>query len=230
MCSRPLLLEFLGMWISGYTYIHTYGPPVTTIGHPCLIYPFLPLKGRWLVCDLLCPVNSSFLFLSQTPREESPSWPLKGRSKFTSSSSSTWGRPTARSSTSLRRPEEAWTRQSGHLLEEDSGDSGQGVAAWQGCRKEKDESESRWDLSLDSVLSLPLSLSSPQSDPEWIFRLFGHVSVLFVFLYLFVFKNKREKLTSHQVDRNCGTIAHRQHTSSLSICGCWAGGLLQSRD
>lgn len=127
-----------------------------------------------------------------------------------------------------------WTRQrqSAQLLEEDSGERGQGRSNATRVQNGQ-ETRARPDGTFPQAqVSLCLSLA-PQSDPEWIFRLFGHISIFFGFLcfvYLFVcfFKTKQKGKTHlfHQVARNCT----RQHTSSFSICGCQVDGLLQSCD
>lgn len=62
---------------------------------------------KWKTCRAESLISESFFFFLPLFREASPLWPSRGRLRCTSNSSSTWGKPTARSSTSpsRRKPE-----------------------------------------------------------------------------------------------------------------------------
>lgn len=83
-----------------------------------------------------------------------------------------------------------------------------------------DENQDKTIFRAQFFFSLPLDWLS-----EWIFRLFVHISIFSGFpLFCFCLFFKKQ---CHLFNEN---VAHQQHASSFSICGCWVNWLLQSRD
>lgn len=97
--------------------------------------PRVRCGGRALMCWAESVFKSTFntILLSSTYREVSPLWPSRGRLRCTSNNSSTWGKLTARSSTSPSRKRPKGGRQKGGQM--DGGTTRLRLRGWVGGMK-----------------------------------------------------------------------------------------------
>lgn len=137
--------------------------------------PRVRCGGRALMCWAESIFKSIFntILLSSTYREVSPLWPSRGRLRCTSNSSSTWGKLTARSSTSPSRKRPKGGRQKGGQM--DGGTTRLRLRGWVGgwVGWKLSEQEVLVKQTFDRVILITTSSSSPHlaplTAPVWLF-------------------------------------------------------------
>lgn len=190
-----------------------------------------PRVGEALMFRAECVFKLSFNTPCLFPyREVLPLWPSRGRLRCTSNSSSTWGKPTARSSTSpsRRRPEEAG-RSGGKL----AGWTNHTHLCWRGEGREGTNrqtlSRKRWwnglGISVTPYSPTPPPHASPLSPLlEPTFTQESPTTATTLCFYFDAFVRWRQKRHTHPLRTHINTLSQE-----LQLCDCKVDVLLQSR-
>lgn len=187
--------------------------------------PRVRCGGRALMCWAESVFKSTFntILLSSTYREVSPLWPSRGRLRCTSNSSSTWGKLTARSSTSPSRKRPKGGRQKGGQM--DGGTTRLRLRGWVGWKLS--EQEVLVKQTFDRVILITTSSSSPHlaplTAPVWLFA-----DILWRWL-----KVKMETCGLEHVSSWCAVTVTQSHTpththtpvSWVRLQGGWASAI-----